>query len=84
MDNNRPANLTGTMDDIGRGLEMFSFRLNTWERIDIIDFDPQKRMYKCQYPNGSIQWLDLNKKPIRAFEDEIVEEHSHHHRHHNY
>lgn len=73
----RPAYLTGTMDDIGRGLEMFSFRLNIWERIDIIDFDPNKRMYKCQYPNGSIQWLDLSKKPIRSFEDEIIEEHHH-------
>ena len=67
-----PANLTGTMDDIGRGVEMFSYRLNNWERIDLVDFDPSRKMYKCQYPNGNIQWLDLTKKPVRGLPDEVM------------
>lgn len=67
----RPAHLTQTADDIGRALEMFSFRLNAWERIDIIDFDASKRMYKVHYPTGAVQWLDLAKKPVRALADEM-------------
>jgi hypothetical protein len=69
---NIPVNLTNTMDDVGRGIEMFSFRWNIWERIDLVDFDSNRKMYKCQYPNGNIQWLDLSKKPIRALPDEVI------------
>lgn len=71
MNNNRPANLTGTPDDIGRSLELFSFRQNAWERIDVVDFDPNKRFYKVQYPNQAVQWLDLSKKPVRSLADEV-------------
>jgi hypothetical protein len=68
--NSKPANLTFTMDDIGRAVELFSFRLNHWERIDLIDFDPNKRQFKCQFPDGGVQWLDLSKKPTRSLADE--------------
>eukprot|EP01033_Poteriospumella_lacustris_P006432 gene6432-4629_t len=68
---NRPANLTATPDDIGRTVELFSFRQNGWERIDIVDFDPSKRYYKVRYPNQSVQWLDLAKKPVRSLPDEV-------------
>lgn len=68
---NRQANLSLTADDIGRSLEMFSFRQNNWERIDIVDFDHTKRFYKVRYPNQAIQWLDLSKKPVRSLLDEV-------------
>jgi hypothetical protein len=63
-----PANLDGSLDDVGKALEMFSFRLNNWERIDIIDYEATRKLYKCQFPNGTIQWLDLTKKPVRAMQ----------------
>lgn len=68
---NKPANLSNSKDDIGRMLELFSFRKNLWERIDLIDFDDQKRSYKCAFPDGGIQWLDLTKKPVRSLPDEV-------------
>jgi hypothetical protein len=67
----RPIGLSCTLDDVGRNIEMFSFRLNCWERISLIDFDSSKRAHKCQFPNGSIQWIDLTKKPIRSLPDEV-------------
>eukprot|EP01040_Poterioochromonas_malhamensis_P004365 gene4365-4679_t len=73
--NKTTANLTFTMDDIGRAIELFSFRLNTWERIDLIDFEQAKRQYKVQFPDGSIQWLDLTKKPTRSLHDEVSYRH---------
>eukprot|EP00981_Chlorochromonas_danica_P006143 scaffold1290_cov248-Ochromonas_danica.AAC.28 len=63
-----PVSLTSSADDIGRAIEMFSFRFNAWDRIDILDYEPSKRLHKCQFPNGSIQWLDLTKKPIRSMQ----------------
>lgn len=73
--NKSSANLTFTMDDVGRAVELFSFRLNTWERIDLIDFEQSKRQYKVQFPDGSIQWLDLTKKPTRSLHDEVSYRH---------
>jgi hypothetical protein len=49
---------------------MFSFRLNGWERIDILDYDPLKK-HKIKFPNNIVQWLDLSKKPVRSLPDEI-------------
>jgi hypothetical protein len=69
---NRPINLSFTMDDVGRAIEMFSFRFSNWERVDLVDFDQNKRLYKCQFPDGSIQWLDLTKKPTRTLHDEVL------------
>lgn len=57
-------------EDIGRTIEMFSFRLNDWETLKIIDFEPNGMQHKCQWPSGASgkgisQWLDLRKKSIR-------------------
>ena len=62
----RAVNLSHTADDTGRAVQLFSFRMNTWDRIDLIDYDSVKRLHKCRHPDGSVQWLDLAKKPVRA------------------
>lgn len=62
----RAVNLSHTSDDVGRAVQLFSFRMNTWDRIDLVDYDSVKRLHKCRHPDGSVQWLDLTKKPVRA------------------
>lgn len=59
------ASLSNSKDDIGRSLQLFSFRSNAWERIDLIDYEPSKHLHKCLHVDGTIQWLDLSKKPVR-------------------
>lgn len=59
------ASLSNSKDDIGRSLQLFSFRSNAWERIDLIDYEPSKHLHKCLHLDGTIQWLDLSKKPVR-------------------
>ena len=54
---------------MGRSVQLFSFRMNTWDRIQIVDFDSVKRQHKCRHSDGAEQWLDLSKKPIRAIPD---------------
>jgi hypothetical protein len=53
-------------DDIGTTIQMFSFRFNAWDNITLVDFDVSRSLHKCKYKDGSSQWLDLSKKPIRA------------------
>lgn len=67
--NHKAVNLTYTKTDVGTPIQMFSFRNNTWDRVDIIDFDENKRLHKCRYMDGSMQWLELSKKPIREYRD---------------
>ena len=62
----RTVNLSHSSDDVGRVVQLFSFRMNTWDRIQIVDFDSVKRQHKCRHSDGAEQWLDLTKKPIRA------------------
>ena len=62
----RSADLSFSSADVGRAIQLFSFRMNSWDRIDLLDFEPMKRLHKCKHPDGSVQWLDLAKKPIRA------------------
>lgn len=59
------ASLSNSKDDIGRSLQLFSFRSNAWEHIELIDYEPSKHLHKCLHVDGSIQWLDLTKKPVR-------------------
>jgi len=59
------ALLSNSKDDLGRSLQLFSFRSNNWERIDVIDYEPSKQLHKCVHIDGTIQWLDLGKKPVR-------------------
>mmetsp|Transcript_13391 Transcript_13391/g.22322 ORF Transcript_13391/g.22322 Transcript_13391/m.22322 type:complete len:1029 (+) Transcript_13391:37-3123(+) len=68
----RAAKLTHSQSDVGVSVQLFSFRMNTWDRVDIVDYDSVKRLHKCRHPDGNAQWLDLAKKPIRALpEDDI-------------
>lgn len=61
----QPLKLANSEADMGRSIEMFSFRTNRWDRVDIIDYEPLKRLHKCLFLDGSCQWLDLSKKPVR-------------------
>ncbi len=62
----RSANLSHSSDDVGRAVQWFSFRMNTWDKIQSVEYDSVKRQHKCRHSDGAEQWLDLTKKPIRA------------------
>lgn len=64
--NQHSPHLANSNDDVGRAVHLFSFRMNTWDRVDLVDYDSVKRLHKCKHPDGSVQWLDLSKKPIRT------------------
>ena len=55
--------------DVGKSIEVFSFRKNNWESLEIIDYEPSKQFHKCQLPSGIHQWLDLSKKPARESQE---------------
>ena len=60
------ANLTFTKaGDVGTPLQLFSFRLHTWGRIDVLDFEENKKLHKVRHADGSVQWVDLKKKPTK-------------------
>ena len=61
-----PANLQNSANDIGRHIQMFSFRLNRWETITLGNYDDKNKLHFCQMPDGHSVWVDLKKKPIRA------------------
>jgi hypothetical protein len=60
------AKLHHSKDDNGKSIQIFSFRFNAWENIQLVDYEPNRGFHKCRYADGTIQWLDLKKKPIRA------------------
>jgi hypothetical protein len=51
--------------DIGVIFEMFAFRYTSWEPVEVLDFEASKMLHRCRMLDGSAQWLDLKKKPIR-------------------
>ena len=59
------AGVTYSMEDRGKVVQMFSFRHSTWDDLEILDYEPSKCLHKCQLSDGSTQWMDLKKKPIR-------------------
>jgi hypothetical protein len=61
-----PANLSYSKEDVGRTIEMYVFRYNTWEPLELLDFEPTKKLHKCRHLDKSEKWLDLKKKPIRS------------------
>lgn len=65
-----PANLDYSKADIGRTIEMYIFRYNTWEPLQILDFEMSRHLHKCRHVDMSEKWLDLKKKPIRSQKDE--------------
>ncbi len=60
------AKLTFSRDDVGVPIQMFSFRMNAWDRVELLDFEPNKRLHKVRHSDGTVQWLDLTKKPTRS------------------
>ncbi len=62
-----PANLTYSEMDVDRTIQMYSFRYDSWEDVEIISFDAEKKLHQCILQNDkSQQWFDLKKKPIRS------------------
>ena len=59
------AGVTYSMEDRGKVVQMFSFRHSTWDDLEILDYESSKCLHKCQLSDGSTQWMDLKKKPIR-------------------
>ncbi len=66
MKNHKPISLHNSLDDVGKVIEMFSFRSNVWEKVEIIDFSSNVTQHRCKFPDGSMMWLDVAKKPTRA------------------
>jgi len=77
------ANLTFTARDIGTTIQIFSFRLNEWTDLTILDFEPAQTLHKCVgvavggggngVAGGAAEgWLNLKAKPVRALQ------HQHH------
>jgi len=60
-----PPKLSYSAADVGNVIQMFSFRFNAWGNVDILDYEPTRRMHQCRLGDGSVQWMDLKKKPIR-------------------
>lgn len=65
---NEPARLLNSELDVGRCLQMYSFRYDSWDNFDIVDYNPEDKLHKCLFRSDrSQQWINLKKKPIRGF-----------------
>jgi hypothetical protein len=60
-----PPKLSYSAADVGNVIQLYSFRFNAWGNVDILDYEPTRRMHQCRLGDGSVQWMDLKKKPIR-------------------
>ena len=60
------AHLEYSQSDVGRDLELFSFRADSWEYVQVTDFEILKELHQVEFPDGSKQWLNLRKKPVRT------------------
>jgi hypothetical protein len=63
-----PADLKYSTADIGRRIEMYSYKFATWDQIELVDFNETSgSMHKCRSTSDkSEKWIDLKKKPIRG------------------
>ena len=61
-------NLSYDKNDIGQYFQMYSFRFDKWHDIEILDYETVKDLHKCKFPDFTVQWLNLKKKPIRMLE----------------
>lgn len=59
------AGLCHDRSDIGRRMELYIYRYNCWEEIEVIDFEPSKGLHKCRHLDKTEQWIDLKKKQLR-------------------
>ena len=68
----QPGSLSFSRGDVGYLIELFSFRTNNWERLQLVDYDFTKRLHLCKPVNSSgsesLLWMDLNRKPIKIAE----------------
>ena len=72
-----PADLKQSQVDIGRRIELYSYKFATWDVVEILDFNETNdgNMHKCRSESDqSEKWIDLKKKPIRGLVVEKKEE----------
>lgn len=51
--------------DVGKRMELYIYRYNCWEVIEVVDYEPSKGLHKCRHLDKSEQWIDLKKKQFR-------------------
>jgi hypothetical protein len=51
--------------DVGKRLELYIYRYNCWEEIEVADYEPTKGLHKVRHLDRTEQWLDLKKKQLR-------------------
>jgi hypothetical protein len=51
--------------DVGRKMELYIYRYNCWEVIEIVDYETAKGLHKCRHLDKTEQWIDLKKKQIK-------------------
>ena len=63
-----PADLKYSAEDIGRRIELYSYKFATWDIVELVDFsETNGNMHKCKSESDkSEKWIDLAKKPIRG------------------
>ena len=65
-----PANLSFTKEDVGQQILLFSFKLNSWETVSVLDYDANKQLHKVLNERNkdfadNNKWIDLRKKPVK-------------------
>lgn len=67
-DQHPPADLKYSTADIGRTIELYSYKYAKWDKIELIDFNETNgNRHKCKNAvDKSEKWLDLKTKPIRG------------------
>jgi hypothetical protein len=63
-----PADLKYSQEDVGRKIELYSYKFATWDVIELVDFNETSgNMHKCRSESDKTEkWIDLKKKPIRG------------------
>ena len=65
-----PAGLLFAKADVGTEVMLFSFKLNGWETVCILDFEPSKNLHKVLNKvnpdfSDNNKWIDFKKKPVK-------------------
>lgn len=62
---NSGPSLSNDRGDIGKKMELYIYRYNCWEVIEIVDYEASKGLHKCRHLDKTEQWIDLKKKQLR-------------------
>ena len=62
---NQETLLHYTVTDIGRKLQVYKFRYDTWYVCTIVGYDSTRKLHCCQYDYGDKQWQDLSHGNIQ-------------------